>query len=592
MDRITNLKKYDESISPFGRDYNYDLEYLLNAIKKLDANYNKALITMAFKTCYNLHSEDKRASGVPNYVHSLSVALILVEEIEIYNTSMIISALLHDVIKDEVINYNIDDIERDFGTTVANLVVGITNIAHIGERTEVKKNKAETYLNFFTSIAKDIRVFVIKLCDRLHNIRTLQYLSPHKQINIAKETLNFYTPFAHKLGLIKIKKELENRSFYFYNYTQYNQIVEFLSVKKSIFTEYTYFFLDSIKTYLNKNGFPHTIKIMQMHEYEIFLMMQEGKKIDEIDNIFSLGIVLDSNDENDCYKANAVLVSNFATSDFVDLLEKPKIDWNRSLNNILYGPDGKVDITIRTKKMEELASQGLIKKIITSGSFRGFDLSEEDFELWENWMKYIIETKEDDASEIIWNSIKKNVYNEQINILSQNGEQILLPKGSTVIDLAFAISYETGLHTITSKVNGIIKDIFYELNDGEFVEIITSPKCYPDSNWQNHAITFKAICHLSNFFKTNYNLKEKKHKNDVEFFEYQILRVSGVENDGTLTKIKQIIGIENIQRITLASHINSFEAAIKTYKFTKDLNNSLFFNLIKVNGIKSISIHP
>lgn len=588
MDRITNLKKYDETISPFGRDYNDDLEYLLNAIAQFDVDYDKTLIVKAFKICYDLNRGNQRASGIPNYVHSLSVALILIEEIKISDESMIIAALLHDVIKDRL-DYNLYDIGRDFGITVANLVTGVTSIAHTGERGEIKKNKAETYRKLFTSVAKDVRVFVIKVCDRLHNIRTLQYLPPHKQVDIAKETLNFYTPFAHKLGLIKVKNELESRSFYFYNYTQYKQILEFLALKKSVFTEYIYFFLDSIKTCLNENNFPHTIKIMHKQEYEIFLMMQEGKKIDEIDNIFSLGIVLDSNDENDCYRANSILVSSFATSNFVDLLEKPHIDWNRSLNNTLYAPDGKVSITIRTQEMEDLASQGLIKKIINSNdSFQGFDLQKEDFELWENWMQYIIETKEEEATQIIWNSIKRNVYSEYITVLSHKGEQIL-PKGSTVIDLAFAISYETGLHIITSKVNGLIKDIFYELNDGEAVEIITSPKCYPDSSWQNYAITFKAICHLSNFFKTNYNLKENK-RIDVEPSEYQVLRVSAVESNGMVTQIQQIIGIENIQRISLASYINSFEIAIKTLKLTKDVNNAIFLRLIKINGIKSVCI--
>lgn len=612
MSRIANFKLYDETITPFGQTYDYDLNYLITAIENLSKNnleqkVDIQLIKKAFDISYQVHSGYRLASMVPYYVRPLSIALILIEELQICEQNIIIAAILYDLYKYGDNSYSKDVIIDEFGETVFLLIEGITRIAALNDYTHTNKNKnkndnndnvdkkhIEIYRKLFLLMVKeDIRVFIINLSERIYIMRTLQYFPKYYQVAVAQETLNFYTPLLHRIGLTSIKNELESRAFYFYNYSQYKQIQNFLTVRKKIFTEYYYSIIDNIKTYLNQNNISHNIKLTHKQEYEIFLLIQEGKKLEEIDNIFSINIVLDTDNTQQCYDVYKLLEKKIDSLQFADLSSNLQVIPKTLLTIDLFVPNNKIQISITTKAVDEHSIEKTIQNLTEKSLlFQKFEIADKDIELWENWMEHIINTKEtQEASLILWNSIRSNIFNESITVFTRSNEKITLPKGSTGVDLAFNLSNEIGLHAITCKINGYIKSLFTELANNDKVEIITSPKCNPDSSWLNHIVTFKAAAHLSNYFKANCTLKLNISSNTNKQPKYQSFRISGINNnDKMLSRITKTIGQDNIRRVALAPNMNTFEAAIQTFFLDDEIKNELFIKLININGVKSVNL--
>jgi len=402
--------EYDEQ-SPFGTNQEKDLEYFLSEIDKYNSSLDKEFISKAFNYCCEKHKDTLRKSGYPYYTHPLNVALILLREFTIIDSASIAAAFLHDVIED------VEDVEESeisliFGQDVAEMVQAVTKISNdninaIGEeinwdaldkvhRDKLKqKLKAGTHRKLFLALVRDIRVILIKLADRLHNLRTLHYLKPNKQKEIALETLNFYIPITHRLGLMKIKMELENRSFYFSDKAAYEAIREALNEKRRDFIDYIRVFSDTIQNSLNQHNLKHTLSIVHKHEYEIFKMINDGKSISDIDNFYSIVIILDTNDIHECYRAHGVLATAFNTISFIDYVAKPKMEWFKSLITELFGPDGKrVEIIIRTEEMEKIAEEGFASKFsLKSGRIRALNFTDKEIDEWGDWMQDIIEEK-------------------------------------------------------------------------------------------------------------------------------------------------------------------------------------------------------
>lgn len=575
------------TLSSLGKSFKYDFNYLKNSIKRNNLVANEKNILEAFKLCYELYNDQKYVSGSYKYTHSLEVALIIIEELKIRDSDTIIAAILHNVLIN-IQNIDIDFLEKNTSKEIVNLIVGVTEIANIDK----KNNKAEIYRKLFLAIIKDIRVFIIKLADRLHILRTLQYLPQKQHKEIAEETLNFFAPFAHRLGLQKLKNEIEARSFYSINTTQYEQILEFLADKKKLFSEYMFTFIYDFRNVLDEVGVPYKLKGVHKQEYEIFLMLQDGKKLEDIDNLFSLVVVLKTENEEECYNVYKALADKFKISEVTDYISKPHTDWYRSLNMKLHNPNGSVEIIIRTQFMQDLSEYG-IGKLLTrkQSSCDILQVSEEGANLWNKWMKHIIETKGEQASQIIWNSIKNNILDKKITVFTKNKEaKIILPENSTLIDFAFSTSLETGIHAVTGKVNNVVKNIFTKLEDGDEVEIITSNKCYPDSSWLKNIVFFKSACYLTDYFKTNYNLKTKQKNIIFTKKEFTTINITGIERNGLLTEIKKKIGLENIYRIRLFPCTLCWEIAIDIKTQEKDVINKYFLELFKIHGIKSVLI--
>lgn len=590
--------EYDEK-GIFGIDAVADLEYLEEEILKIEPETDLTLIRRAFYFCVEKHQAIQRKSGYPYYTHPLNVTLILLKEFTIHDSASLAACLLHDTIED-VEQVNREMIAREFSEEIAEIVDAVTKIDEkedcIAEEIIIdpaKKKlriKAQTYRKIFLSLVKDIRVILIKLADRLHNLRTLHYLKPEKQKEIALETLNFYVPLAHRLGLSKIKMELENRSFYYSDRNTYEAIRTSLNEKRRDFIDYIKVFSDLIQNGLNEKNISHYLSIIHKHEYEIFRMIQEGKSISEIDNFYSMVIIIRTEDVHECYRAHGVLANTFNAVSFVDYIANPKLDWYKSLTTELFGPDGKkVEILIRTEEMEKIAEEGFAAKFsLRSGRIRALEFSDIDLEHWGEWMQDIIEEEGENAPHMIWDSIKVNLFDHELIVFSKNGEQYKMPNGATLLDFAFTINEETGMHCISGKVNGSIKDLSYKIAHKDQIEIITSPKIMPKPEWLEFAVTHRAVYFLHKYFKSYSDIKSPKIKLNGNNKISSRLLIKGDDREGMLQDISSAIGMANIRRVNLDSSAGLFAGAITIEVDSEDDLNMIFTKLLIVKGIRGV----
>lgn len=576
-----------EEMLPIGDIQEEDLDLLLKTAKlKLGEKglYDEQLITKSFWYCVEKHKDVIRKSGKPYYSHPLKVAIILLNVFPFTDSEAVSACLLHDTIED-VDDVSFESISNEFNESIAILVDGVTKIST--EFTSKEMNKAFTYKKIFTALVQDIRIIMIKLADRLHNIRTLHYLPVEKQKVIANETLNFYTPIAHRLGLSRIKMELENLSFYFLDRETYQAIKNALSEKRREFINYIKIFTDHIQKSLNENNLQHTLSIIHKHEYEIYKMLKEGIALSDIDNFYSIVVILDSNNITDCYKAHGVLANAFTTINFLDYISSPKIDWNRSLYSEIYGPDGKkVEVIIRTEEMEQIAEEGYLSaaKFKEGNSSKIFE--KDQIEKWGEWVSDIIESKGEEAIPLIWNSIKVNIFDSGIKVFDKNGNNYVLPESSSVLDFAFELSESDGLHCVSGKVNGIVKDIGYKLKDGDQVEISFTKTSFPKPDWNKFVVTNKAIIGLYRYFK-NINKELAENNRQDEKLDYSI-QITGEDKESMLQQITEAIGKNNMIKLDIDTTGNMFSAFMILKITSKKDMNYIFKRLFMIDGIRSV----
>lgn len=591
MEYLFNFElEYDEN-SPFGTDPDKDCQFLLDTVKKVNPSLDLEVIKKAFYYCVDKHQHDKRKSGFPYYTHPLNVSLILLNEFTFQDTNSIAACLLHDTLED-VKGLDKSEIIDLFGEDISEIVDAVTKISHeqIQKEAGVSKEllKGLTYRKLFIALVKDVRVMLIKLADRLHNMRTLHYMTEDSQKRISDETLNFYVPIAHRLGLMKVKMELENRAFYYSDRENYEAIRRALTSKRRDFINYIRVFSDLIQDSLNSHNLKHTLSIVHKHEYEINKMIKEGKSISDIDNFYSMVIILHTNDIHECYRAHGVLANAFNSISFIDYISQSKMDWYKSLFTELIGPDGKrVELLIRTEEMEKIAEEGFAAKYtFKSGRIRELNFTDEEIDNWGEWMQDIITDYGENASQIIWNSIKVNIFDSELNVYAKDGFAVSLPQGSNLIDFAFALSNEAGLKCVTGKVNGVIHDLNYKLKQGDQIEIIKSPNAFPKDEWQKEVVSHRAVAGLHQYFK---NMKKTEVTGDVsqKNFEARLI-IRGDDRNRMLFDITEAIGKTNIRGIQLGTSGSNFEGAISVYVMDEDELNRVFIKLLGIKGIKSV----
>ncbi len=587
-----------------------DLDLFLDILDREKENVDIDAIVKGFNLCIEFHSGQVRASGKPYYLHPVKVAMILIQEFEIYDNASVITCLLHDAIEDtngeteedremerarrrrsildsfpEIVQIGPE--KRTLGEEILEMVEAVTKIKH--SRTSKIEDQADTHRKLFLALVHDVRVILVKLADRMHNMRTLHYLREEKRHEIAHETLNFYTPFAHRLGLNRIKMELEDRSLYFTDRNAYEAIRTALAEKRRDFMEYIRIFSQKIEDKLRENKIDYVLTIVHKHIYEIYRMMENGKTISEIDNFYSMVITTDSNDKFECYKVHGILVNAFnPVNHMIDYIAQPKINFYQSLNTQLFGPDGKlVDVIIRTAEMDKLAEGGITSNFsLSEGRVRALEIGETEIEDWGEWMEDMIEERGDEAIQIIWNSIKNNIFDNEVRVFTPDGELIKLPKRACPIDFAFAVSENLGLHCISAKVNGEIKELNYELMNGDVVYIISSPNQDPLPEWQNFVISHLAEVKLHHYFKEHPH-KRPHHDKKAVNFDVRLM-IKGEDRPGMLKEITTAIDQTNISRISLDSSDTDFSGAINLrVKDNMHLNN-LFAKLFSIKGIKSV----
>ncbi|KOA21077.1 GTP pyrophosphokinase [Clostridium homopropionicum DSM 5847] len=481
------------------------LDELLEKIDKNCTNVNKDLIIKAYNYALSAHKEQKRVSGEPYIIHPVEVACILAEMGLDENT--IAASLLHDVIEDTDSTYK--EIGQEFNFQVANLVEGVTKLGKIKYKTK-EEQQAENVRKMLFAMTKDIRVILIKLADRLHNMRTLKYMSVEKQKEKSKETLDIYAPLAHRLGISKIKCDLEDLALRYLHPNEYYDLVRKVAEKRNERQEYINNIIKELKQKLNETGIEAEIEGRPKHFYSIYRkMVVKNKTIDQIFDLTAVRILV--NDVKDCYAALGMVHTMYKPipGRFKDYIAMPKPNMYQSLHSTVIGPQGKpFEIQIRTYEMHATSEYGIAAHWkYKEGEPKN---AEKDFEAKLAWLREVLEWQRETSNpEEFMEDFKIDMFSDEVFVFTPKGVVINLPYDSTPIDFAYRIHTDIGHKCVGAKVNGKIVPLDYKLKTGEIVEILTSavPKG-PNIAWLNITKSNQAKSKIKAWFK-----KEKRHEN-------------------------------------------------------------------------------
>jgi guanosine-3',5'-bis(diphosphate) 3'-pyrophosphohydrolase len=460
---------------------------------------DKKEIRKAFDIAVEAHKNQRRKTGEPYIYHPIAVAKIVAYEIGLDTTS-IIAALLHDVVEDT--DFTDEDINRLFGENVARIVYGLTKISHLKKDKDASV-QAENFRKMLLTLNDDVRVILIKIADRLHNMQTMDAMPADKQEKIASETLYIYAPLAHRLGLYNIKTELENLGLKYTEPEIFTEIENQVSQSKEVQNKYIENFSNIIKESLDKEGFEYFIKGRRKSIYSIRKkMLSQGVTYNEIYDKFAIRIIYKSSEKNekfDAWKIYSIVTDHFRPnpSRMRDWISQPKSTGYESLHITVMGPQGKwVEVQIRSSRMDEIAEKGY------AAHYRYKNQNERESGL-DDWLNKIKETFENQGGSAIdfVEDFKLNLYAKEIFVFTPNGELKALPKNATALDFAFAIHTQVGMNCRGAKVNGKLKPISQELQSGDQVEIITSKNQKPNVGWLDFVVTARARTRIKSALK-------------------------------------------------------------------------------------------
>ncbi|GAA0742591.1 RelA/SpoT family protein [Gaetbulibacter jejuensis] len=453
-------------------------------------NDDKKLIRHAFDVAVDAHKDQRRKSGEAYIFHPIAVAKIVASEIGLDAIS-IAAALLHDVVEDNE-DYTKNDIEQLFGETVARIVDGLTKISSLSKETDVS-TQAENFRKMLLTLNDDIRVIIIKIADRLHNMQTMDAMRRDKQEKIASETLYIYAPLAHRIGLYNIKTELEDLGLKYTEPEVYQDIHDKIKESKEEQDKYIETFSKTIKDALDTEGLNYDIKGRPKSIYSIRRkMIKQGVTFDEVYDKFAVRIIYKSDVANEkflAWKIYSIVTDHFTPNPtrLRDWISSPKSTGYEALHITVMGPKGRwVEVQIRSERMNEIAEKGYAAHYkYKQGN------TEDALDTWINKLQEALETNETNAVDFV-EQFKLNLYSKEIYVFSPKGDLKSLPKGATPLDFAFSIHTEIGMKTRGAKVNGKLVPLSQELQSGDQVEILTSENAKPNSNWLDYATTARA----------------------------------------------------------------------------------------------------
>ncbi|MBD3287755.1 RelA/SpoT family protein [candidate division KSB1 bacterium] len=525
--------------------YTKKLQELVDKIHLYNNDVDEELVHKAFHFSYKAHQNQLRSSGKPFFEHPLAVSMILADyQMDI---STICSALLHDVAEDTGVT--IREVEELFGEEIALLVDGVTKISGINfDSFETKQ--AENFRKMIISMVKDIRVILIKFADRLHNMRTLDYLPPRKRKRIAMETMDVYAPLAHRLGITKIETELEDRVFQTLNQKKYSYIEKKLAEELPDRKEYVEKIGEQIKEELRKIDINDVnIYCEQKNFFKIYEKMQyRNLPFEEIPDTYMVKILVEKAEQ--CYFVLGVVHNLFTPvhDHFKDYIATPKSNMYQSLHTTVVGPSGKMtDIQIRTRKMDLLADNGIAFHWITNKGKINKSEIEEQFA----WLRRILEWQQDskDSGDFMEN-LKNDLFHDEVFVFTPNGDLHRLPRESTPVDFAFNVHTDIGYHCIGAKSNRRIVPLNYKLRNGDVVEILTSNKAQPNPEWLRFVKTSKAKSKIKRWIKDEMFEQSLKLGKDLLSLELGKLNLS--ENDFDLAEIAQSYGLDDENQLHVA----------------------------------------
>ena len=465
---------------------------------------DKLMIRKAFNLSVEAHSNQRRKTGEPYIFHPISVAKIVANEIGLGATS-IAAALLHDVVEDT--KYTLDDIERLFGETVARIVSGLTKISSL-KKDKDHSIQAENFRKMLLTLHDDVRVILIKVADRLHNMQTMDAMPAYKQVKIASETLYIYAPLAHRLGLYNIKTELEDLGLKYTEPEVYNDILSKISESKEDQENYIKSFENTLNSGLSKESFKYQIKGRFKSIYSIRRKMRkQNVSFDEVYDKFAIRIIYDpsSKDEKfDAWKIYSIVTDYFKPnpSRLRDWISQPKSTGYEALHITVVGPEAKwVEVQIRSNRMDEIAEKGYAAHF----KYKQGIESDNGLEGWLNRLKETLENQSINAIDFV-EDFKLNLYAKEIYVFTPNGDLKSLPKGASALDFAFSIHTDVGLKCRGVKVNGKLVPLSFELSSGDQIEVITTSSNKPNARWLDFVITARARTKI----KTALKEQEKK----------------------------------------------------------------------------------
>ncbi|OUQ60641.1 (p)ppGpp synthetase [Tyzzerella sp. An114] len=470
------------------------------------------MVEKAYKLAVDAHKEQKRRSGEPYIIHPLKVAYILAE-LEL-DMESIVAGILHDTIEDTP--YTFDDIKNLFSEEIANLVDGVTKLSKLSYSASKEEIQAENYRKMFLAMAKDIRVILIKLADRLHNMRTLNYMTEAKQREKAQETMDIYAPLAHRLGISKIRTEMEDLCFKYLNPHEYYDLAEKIERKKTEREAFVKRIVTDVKAKMDEAGIKGKVDGRSKHFFSIYKkMVNQNKTIDQIYDLFAIRAIVDN--VKDCYAVLGIVHDMYMPMPgrFKDYIAMPKPNMYQSLHNTLIGPEGEpFEIQIRTWEMHRTSEYGIAAHWKYKEG-KGGEKSSAKEEAKLTWLRQILEWQKDmsDNKEFM-DTIKTdlNIFDDQVYAFSPRGDVISLPKGSTPIDFAYMIHSAVGNKMVGARVNNKIVNFDYKVQNGDRIEIITSNNSKgPSRDWLNLVKSSQARTKINQWFK-----KEFKEENIIK----------------------------------------------------------------------------
>ena len=564
------------------------LEMLVKKIKENCVNINMDMVDKAYNLAFEAHKEQKRDSGEPYIIHPIEVATILAELG--MDTSTIVAGLLHDVIEDT--EYTYDDIKNLFGEEVANLVSGVTKITKMEYKSK-EEQQADNFRKMLLAMADDIRVIIIKLADRLHNMRTLKYRKKEKQKKTAMETLDIYAPLAHRLGISKIKWELEDLSFRYLHEEEYYDLVKQVAEKRAEREIYIKNIIEEMYNKLEEAEIDSDIDGRPKHFFSIYKkMVNKNKSIEQIFDLTAIRVLV--NTVKDCYEVLGIVHTIYKPipGRFKDYIAMPKPNMYQSLHTTVIGPQGKTfEIQIRTFEMHRTAEYGIAAHWKYKEGDNNGETKEKNFESKLVWLRDMLEFQKEtaDAQEFI-EGFKIDLFTDEIFLFTPKGVVIDLPNGATPIDFAYRIHTDIGNKCVGAKVNGKIVPLDYKLKTGEIVEVLTSNNAKgPNMDWLNIAKSNQAKSKIRSWFK-----KAKKEENiskGKELFEKELkkqgVHFADIAKGETYEKFVKRNNINGMDDLYALIGLGAISASSFIWKL-KDENQSKDEKVIEENTNKII----
>lgn len=558
---VYDLEKENKEIQQRYRDL------IANTYRTLDEEQNKT-IRKAFDIALDAHKDQRRKTGEPYIYHPIEVAKIVANEIGLGTTS-IACALLHDVIEDS--DYTYEDLKKIFGKKIADIVNGLTKISVMNHQNI--SVQSENYRKLLLTLSEDFRVILIKIADRLHNMRTLESMAPDKQKKIASETIYIYAPLAHRLGLYNIKSELEDLSLKYNNPDVYYDIANKLAVAKDQREKYVEEFKKEVSEQLKEEKLNFTIKGRAKAISSIYRkMLKQNVPFEEVFDNYAIRIIYKSDARNEkfiAWKIYSIVTDLYHSNPqrMRDWITNPRSTGYESLHLTVLGPDKKwIEVQIRSERMDEIAEKGVAAHYKYKEGFKQ-NSDDRNFEQWVTQIREVIEQQQNLSTTELLDNIKLNLYSKEVFVFTPRGEIKILPVGSTALDFAFSVHSDLGMKCLGAKVNGKLVPISYVLQNGDQIDILSSQNQKPKQDWLDIVITSKAKSRIKAALNSEKNNQVAEGK---EIFQRKLRHAKINFTEEEVNNVQRYFNLKTSQDLFLKFYDGTYDTTdLKKYVDSK-----------------------